>query len=880
MIAILLWYLIATLAGLAAFPLAYSLLGGLPDRGYAFARSLGLLLWGYIFWLLGSLGVLRNDLGGQLFALVILLSLSALSLQRVDLARLRAWVQSQRGYIIWVELLFLVAFAAWAIVRSANPDTFGTEKPMEVAFINAILRSETFPPHDPWLSGYAISYYYFGYVLVAMLARLSAVSGSVAFNLGLALVFALTALGSFGLVYNLLAARWVGSARKADPDQGAVPSQTGDAVHRESAENIGDDKDLPRPNPVLALFGPLFILIVSNIEGFLEVLHARGLFWKADLGGGATSRFWTWLDIADLTTPPSQQLSWLPRLYGTGNWWWWRASRVVQDYNFRSDAVQIIDEFPFFSYLLGDLHPHVLAMPFAFLAMVLTLNLFLGGGRGRTGVPRIGISWNISPAAFILAALVLGGMAFLNTWDWPIYVAFFAGAYVLQIARRSGWGWQRLVDFAGLGLALGFSGLLLYLPFFLGFSSQAGGLLPSLVFLTRGSHLWVMFAPLLVPLFVLLAFLWREYGEIRWLKRGLVLTGIVLGLFTLLELLLVLAISNLPIFTSLNPLAATAEQLFLNNLGAPDWGSLLRESLFRRLLYPGGWLTLLLLLIPCIALLSKPLKVRAGDNLDIVSGGVVADVPTSRYLPGPHLFTLLMVLSGALLVLAPEFFYLRDQFGSRMNTIFKFYFQAWLFWGIAAAYGMAILLKGLRGFRGGGFRLVTMLVLSMALFYPLLSLWDKTQGFNPPHGLTLDGAAYIAHSAPQELAAIEWLRSAPLGVIVEAVRQDGGQYSDYGRVAAHTGMPTVLGWIGHQIQWRGGAEEIGSRQADIERLYTTRSWEEANQVIRQYNIRYVIVGPRERSTYRVFEAKFDRLLVPVFSQGDMVIYEAARWDSK
>jgi YYY domain-containing protein len=862
MIAVLLWYLIATLAGLAVFPLVYSLLNGLPDRGYAFARSLGLLLWGYLFWLLGSLGVLRNDLGGMLLALAILLGLSTLLLRRIDFARMTSWFRSQRGYVIWVEFLFLLALVGWAFVRSANPDIFGTEKPMEVAFINAILRSETFPPHDPWLSGYAISYYYFGYVLVAMLAKLSAVPGSVAFNLGLALVFALTAIGSFGLVYNLLAARSA-AVRRPPP---AVEA---------GAANSGDDTAPPRPNPALALFGPLFILIVSNIEGFLEVLHARGLFWSTGAGGEATSRFWTWLDIADLTAPPGQPLSWLPRLFGSGSWWWWRASRVVQDYKFNSNPVEIIDEFPFFSYLLGDLHPHVLAMPFAFLALALTLSLFLGGGQGRTGLSSAGLSWNINPPAFLLAALTLGGMAFLNTWDWPIYVAIFAGAYVLKTARHYGWGWQRLADFAGLGLALGISGFLLYLPFFLSFSSQAGGLLPSLVFLTRGTHLWVMFAPLFVPLFALLVYLWRGYGNRHSLRRGLFLMGVVLGLLTLVVLLLVLAITNLPLFAGLNPLAASAEEIFLAYLGAPGWSELLQESLMRRLIFPGAWLTLLLLMVPCAGLLSKGQGEPGTVDLDLVDRQ--ADpLNSTRSMPSVHIFVLLLVLSGGFLVLAPEFFYLRDQFSSRMNTIFKFYFQAWLFWGVAAAYATALLLQQLRGVWAGIFRLGMLLVLGMALVYPVFSLWDKTRGFDPPNGLTLDGAAYIARQSPPEMAAIQWLRSAPLGVIVEAVRPDGGQYSDFGRVAAHSGMPTVLGWIGHQIQWRGGSAEIGSRQADIERLYTTRSWEQAEQVIRQYDIRYVVVGPRERSTYRLFEAKFDRLLVPVFSQGDMVIYEAPR----
>jgi uncharacterized membrane protein len=161
----------------------------------------------------GTLGFLQNDIGGLLLALAVLIGLSALAVRRVNLDELHAWFRSRRQYILWVELLFLMAFVGYAFVRSANPEILGTEKPMEVAFINSILRSESFPPNDPWLSGYAISYYYFGYVLVAMFGKLSVVPGSIAFNLGLSLIFSLTAVGAFGLVFNLLASRSSTSAR-------------------------------------------------------------------------------------------------------------------------------------------------------------------------------------------------------------------------------------------------------------------------------------------------------------------------------------------------------------------------------------------------------------------------------------------------------------------------------------------------------------------------------------------------------------------------------------------------------------------------------------------------------------------------------------------
>ena len=92
--------------------------------------------------------------------------------------------------------------------------------------------------------------------------------------------------------------------------------------------------------------------------------------------------------------------------------WWWRASRVIQDYELNGTVHEIIDEFPFFSYLLGDLHPHVLAMPFNLLAVAVALNLFLGGWQGTINF--FFGQLKISRIGFFIIALVLGGLAFLN----------------------------------------------------------------------------------------------------------------------------------------------------------------------------------------------------------------------------------------------------------------------------------------------------------------------------------------------------------------------------------------------------------------------------------------------------------------------------------
>jgi len=149
-------------------------------------------------------------------------------------------------------------------------------------------------------------------------------------------------------------------------------------------------------------------------------------------------------------------------------------------------------------------------------------------------------------------------------------------------------------------------------------------------------------------------------------------------------------------------------------------------------------------------------------------------------------------------------------------------------------------------------------------------LWTKTSGFQPVAGFNLDGAAYFERQSPDEMAGIRWLRDASPGIIVEAV---GSSYSDYARVATLSGLPNVLGWPGHESQWRGGNEEMGSRQSDIETIFRSGRWEEVKQILEKYGVRYVFVGPLEHSTYLVNEANFDSHLKVVFRQGDVTIYE-------
>ncbi len=233
-------------------------------------------------------------------------------------------------------------------------------------------------------------------------------------------------------------------------------------------------------------------------------------------------------------------------------------------------------------------------------------------------------------------------------------------------------------------------------------------------------------------------------------------------------------------------------------------------------------------------------------------------------------FIQILIILASLLCLFPEFFYLRDQFGWRMNTIFKFYFQAWILFSIAGAFSIAeISFRVRKGYTKVFSYLFITLIMAIGLSYPFFAIPAKTNSFKSIEW-TLDGNRYFEDSNPLENEAIAFLNNAPFGYITEAV---GGSYSSYGRVSKFTGLPAILGWPGHELQWRGGAAEIGNRESDIKELYQTSNWDYVKPILDKYNIRYVFLGQLEKNTYIVSEEKFQDNLIQVFHNPEVTIYE-------
>jgi YYY domain-containing protein len=857
---VLIWWLLLQLFGLAGLPLAFRLLGKLPDRGYAFARPLGLLLTGYFLWLGGSLGFWRNSVGGTLVAALIVAGVGVwLYLSRPDKeASILGWLRGHTRYWLAVEALFAVALLGWAIYKSYNPnlETAGGEKWMEIAFVNGTLRSDYFPPHDPWLSGFGISYYYFGYVLMAMVTRLSGLPATVAYNLFIPTLFALTLTGAFSLVYNLVASR-------AEPDATA-----------DRTAHIG-----------YGLLGALFVGVLGNLEGLLEVFHSRGLF---------SAGFWSWLDIIDINSPPAPG-SWIPSRFI----WWWRASRVIHDCSFHGLLVgncnppngywEVIDEFPFFSFMLGDVHPHVLALPFVLLALALALSQITNHKSQVSNLQPLtsnlqSLISNLHSLfggwpQFIMYAVCLGALGFLNTWDFPIYLFVVTAAVALGQARGGSPGWLNEALAAGVGL--GVLGGVLYLPFYVGFQSQANGILPNLFNPTQLQQFLVFFGPFLFVSISLLAVLSQGITHPAWWRRlpaslALTLAAPVLALLTAGAAL------------AISPAARGWVEGLLRD---PDLQALLGDASFGSLglmaarirlanpwtfLFLGSLLAWVLLLTTNIkSQISNPKSQIADPESPISSLQPPTSnpqPPTSNFQPPTSdQFALILVGVGLLLPLVVEFVYLRDLFGTRMNTVFKFYFQAWVLLALAAAYGVAVVTGRLHGLGGLVWRLALAALVLGGLVYPVLAIPDKTGDFSSPP--TLDGMAWLQTDHPDDYAAIRWLQANVVGapVILEAW---GGSYQYAARVSALTGLPTVLGWDFHEYQWRGSYDEPSRRKADVDTLYNTLDLTQTLTLLDKYAITYVYVGPLERERYNPSGlAKFDRSMKVVYRQGEVTIYQ-------
>jgi YYY domain-containing protein len=841
--AFLRWWACTLIIALAAWPIVFQCLKRLPDRGFAFARMFGLIGVGYFFWLGCWLRLWPNVPGAAWLCTAVLFGAGLLLANRRG-EKPWQWLREHWKEALFTEGLFLVLFVVWTWVRANNPQGDWAEKPMEIAFINSIMRSPYFPPNDPWLSGYAISYYHFGYIITGMLAKIAGLTGNVAFNLAVAASFAMAGCGSFGVLRNLLVLR----ARAKDAAEPAQPNAPPDTPWRKAAPS-GASRYL-----WISLLAPFCLLLLGNLVGFLDILYYNGVGWKDGQGP-----FWQWLDLNARLTPPYGQPKLVPEQYD-----WWQASRTISDRTPSGDRLIVIDEFPAFTYVIGDLHPHVLAFPFLLAVLAIVLEVLL---RGSEGWPEDRIErWLF----LIFVAISIGSLVFLNTWDVLIFgMAAVAGWVGWKVSRKeltfekfSGWR-AYLARWAITGALT----IACVIPFLIGFSSQAGGILPNVLFPTRGIQFFVMFGTLLVPLAVWsLLELFEKRGALEW-KRALTLVACGLGILLAGSILLAVVIS--------------LNQDVLNQLSGMLGGfaplDAVVDALGRRVTDPLATLLPACFIFAGLAITLGWIPKRSAMPPDEPGAG--SPGAGVRLLDS---YVWILIFWGALLIVFPDYFFLKDGFGDRMNTVFKFYFQGWAFWSLAVSYAVIRMFQILTDKleqKGRRWSLVAVGAILSVVFFALgavylpIAVWSKTGGFRPTGGPSLDASAYLKYRMPDDAAAIAWINANihDLGPIAEAV---GGQYSEYARISTFTGLSSVIGWPGHEGQWRGGSREIGSRPDEIAELYKTTDWNRALEILEKYGIRYVYFGPLEKQTYKTRGLdKFLAHMNVIYQTDQVIIFE-------
>ncbi|MCW1967764.1 MAG: DUF2298 domain-containing protein [Anaerolineae bacterium] len=914
-IALLLWYVWMQVFALAGWAVAAPWLGradapALADRGYGISKALGMLLSGYAYWLSVSVGLSRNNTGAVILALVLVLGVGlALNHLRPNRPSDIAFFDDIRAQyslrqvkpLIITEAIFLAAFLLCAIYRAYNPniETAGGEKFMETMMLNAILRSPSFPPNDAWLSGFSISYYYFGYVLQAMHTLVSGVPSSIAFNLSGATTFALAVVGAFSVGYNL----W--SAHKVDHGQGLVAN---------GKSNSPKTKHQHPKSPVVAGLVTAFMLaFMGNLGGAIESGRCAGTIAPSTIA---------WLDIKNLNKDTPIECN---GLRPTRFYWWWTWSRTVHDYSPNGGDQEAITEFPAFSFMLGDNHPHVMNLPFVLLALSLALWVWQGGlqitqpdgATTKDGAvtrlygPKMGdtqIRIDLTPTLGVqsaLLAIIIGGLSFMNTWDLPIFGGLILGALVLR-HWLNGQTIASAVAFSAVIFVLAY---LLYVPFYSTFASQARGIGVNLFNGTRFPQFFIMFAPfvVLIPAFLLLAMeqLGRD-GTATRLKSAAHTkdgspthtkdgspthtkdgspthtkdgsptrlyvqgAGLLVGFLALCVVgMVVLGFVSPPIRNLLDELNRTGSAM-----GVPR--ATVESRAWARLSDP--WVPLYLLgsVALVVVMINEIKRLGARNAPQTLNVAQSANQPTSQPLP----FILLLLGAGALLAASVEFVFLLDNFGTRMNSIFKFYYQSWVLWSVVGAYAFMVFVQS----RQVAHRIIAGLagvLMALGLLYPIYTAYSRTDDFKRTP--TLDGAAYLRQFHTDDAKVIDWFNNSPQSPlanaqatpprIAEAPGDKGKSYAYEGRIATFTGLPTLLGWGGHQSQWRGNYNEAGRREPLIENFFNGTDPAETKRIARDLQIQYVIIGQTELKRYSPEGiAKFAQLGQEVFRSGDTVVY--------
>jgi uncharacterized membrane protein len=651
--------------------------------------------------------------------------------------RVRYLLRHHWRIFIFEEILFLAALFTWCYIHSFAPDIHGLEKYMDYGFVNSILRSEYFPPKDMWFPPLSINYYYYGHFVTAFLIKISGVAPMLGFNIMLSTIFAFCVSEAFSIGANLFSF---------------------------FQKNLAQ-----RKTKIRIIVAGILTAMLAAFAGNLHIIYAFFASYPVD------------------NPKPVWQLPFLLDTFPNA-YWYPNATRFIY---------HTIHEFPIYSWVVADLHGHVLDIPFVLLIIALLLMLFTTKDPARKDEivdDRWEKSWInaqwiktfksffiLHPLFVCLLGFLLAIMYMTNAWDAAIYLLLIALVTVYLL-------WERMHNESKDSL---------------------------LQFFAR------LFAPILTvtSVFIIFAFPYNYFFK--------------------------------PFVSGIGVLCAPS---FLTKIG--HLGPLLFEADHCQHSY---WWELLMLygffyffVIAFMIYLSPSKKIKRID-----------------------IFIYLLIILSTLLIIVPEFIYVKDIYPAhyRANTMFKLVFQAFIMLSIASSYIF------FRIMQEGRFRFIflpiSLILISLVMVYPYLAVSSYYGDLKTYKGL--DGTKYIKTLYPGDYEAILWLNKNIKGqpVVLEA---QGDSYTDYARVSANTGLPTVLGWTVHEWLWRGDYSIPAPRINDIKEIYESHELNKTKDLLKKYNVQYVFIGALEPQKYPgLFEAKFASMGAQlVFQKDNTKIYKLSR----
>lgn len=856
-IAVTVWQVTMLIFTIVGMPICFWIFKDFSNGGYSLSRTIGLLSSSLIVWTLTYIKIYRFSQIGIFVALIIVL-VGSLLYKPIRVNMLKKLEQDDliRNILI-EEFIFSVLLVVLCFYKGMYPDINGQEKFMNYGFLLSMLKSDKLPANDMWLAGKSINYYYYGQFVYAMIAKFINFSPAYTYVIGLCTSIAIPFVSAYCIGYELISMAISKGAR--------IPKFA---------------------TIVCGLLTGFTTVIFGNSHSFFYDENSVGnkllnSFSKMGIDVGSTTGFFY---------PDSTRfIGHNPDSY--------KVDAITGEVLCNGDYT--IHEFPFYSYLVGDLHAHVISMMVVTLIAAITIALVYrvtnASEYERNNIPLFSFvdqEFSVNTSVFsktnityelrmlmsfelVAIAIALGIAQMTNYWDFLIYFIFCAMAFLVYNTTRSK---EFITIVSGLFFVINL-GLILGIYMILGENVLLHAILQVVVLAI--SFMFCLMAP-----------------------SALTRTSLSMSF----------------LFAASTIIAMPFNWNFdmISNKLAPVQN---RTSFYQFMILWCVHFTICIAFIVFTILTKNYISVKSTGKNSRKQKSYVINEPSEGFTNvvakffgqrnTADIFACGMAITGFLMIAAPEIIYVRDIYTGgylRANTMFKFTFAGFIILSMVIAYAVVRLFwftkkSGEYSGVAFGISIVCALLLFIPAHYTYLSLDQRCGGLNLDNFKTLDGTEYLeTYQSPDVTGnpgnlidykhTIDWINSNIKGCpnIVESY---GNSYTDHDIVSAYTGLPTIFGWQTHEWLWRyhGIVDKetdllvsdpekdvfelyINPRHADVDTIYTSADTDLVKQTLAKYDVSYIISGPIEFETYGyINNDTFDKIADVVYESGYVRVYK-------